>query len=136
MNDSVFEAVETSSRVLRLGFSSIGFAKLAEEQDFSEEQIQAVGVVFEHLQKKKVDTTIHTLLKMSRLPLKDPKTFENFDFSVIKGRDANRLKTLPSLSAIYAHRNLAFIGPTGTGKTHLAQAFGYECCQRGINTET
>ena len=135
MNDSVFEAVETSSRVLRLDFSSIEFAKLAEEQDFSEEQIQAVGVVFEHLQKKKVDTTIHTLLKMSRLPLKDPKTFENFDFSVIKGRDANRLKTLPSLS-IYAHRNLAFIGPTGTGKTHLAQAFGYECCQRGINTET
>ena len=41
MNDSVFEAVETSSRILRLDFSSIGFAKLAEEQDFSEEQIQA-----------------------------------------------------------------------------------------------
>ena len=61
-----------------------------------EEQIQAVGVAFEHLQKK-VDTTIHTLLKMSRLPLKDPKTFVDFDFSVIKGRDANRPKTLPSL---------------------------------------
>ena len=109
MNDSVFEAVETSSRILRLDFSSIEFAKLAEEQDFTEEQIQAVGVVFEHLQRKKVDTTIHTLLKMSQLPLKGPKTFDNFDFSVIKGRDANRLKTLPSLSAIYAHRNLAFI---------------------------
>ena len=134
MNDSVFEAVETSSRILRLDFSSIEFAKLAEEQDFSEEQIQAVGMVFAHLQRKKVDTTIHTLLKMSRLPLKDPKTFDNFDFSVIKGRDANRLTTLPSLSAIYAHRNLAFIGPAGTGKTHLAQAFGYECCQRGIKT--
>ncbi len=36
------------------------------------------------------------------------------------------------MSAIYAHRNLAFIGPAGTGKTHLAQAFGYACCQRGI----
>lgn len=44
MNDSVFEAVETSSRVLRLDFSSIEFAKLAEEQDFSQEQIQAVGM--------------------------------------------------------------------------------------------
>ena len=48
--------------------------------------------------------------------------------------DAAKLKTLPSLSAIYAHRNLVFIGPAGTGKTHLAQAFGYECCQRGIKT--
>lgn len=36
MNDSVFEAVEKSSRILRLDFSSIEFAKLAEEQDFSE----------------------------------------------------------------------------------------------------
>ena len=132
MNESVFEIVEKSSQILKLDFSSIEFAKLAEEQEMTEAQIQAVGMVFEHLQKKKIETTIHTLLKMSRLPLKDPKTFENFDFSDIKGRDATKLKTLPSLSAIYAHRNLAFIGPAGTGKTHLAQAFGYECCQRGI----
>lgn len=134
MSDSIFEAVEKSSQILKLDFSSIEFAKLAEEQNFSQEQIIAVEMVFEHLRQKKVETTIHTLLKLSRLPLKDPKTFENFDFSVIKGRDTNRLKTLPSLAAIYAHRNLAFIGPAGTGKTHLAQAFGYECCQRGIKT--
>lgn len=98
------------------------------------EAIQAVGLVFDYLRQKKVETTIQTLLKMSRLPLKDPKTFENFDFSVIKGRDAARLRSLPSLSAIYSHKNLAFIGPAGTGKTHLAQAFGYACCQRGIKT--
>lgn len=36
MNDSAFEAVKKSSRILRLDFSSIEFAKLAEEQDFSE----------------------------------------------------------------------------------------------------
>jgi len=134
MSDSIFEAVEKSCQILKLDFSSIEFAKMAEEQDFSEKQIAAVGMVFRHLKEKKVETTIQTLLRLSRLPLKDPKTFENFDFSIIKGRDANRLKTLPSLSAIYAHRNLAFIGPPGTGKTHLAQAFGYECCQRGIKT--
>ena len=58
MNDSVFETVEKSSRILRLDFSAIEFAKLSEEQDFAEEQIQAVGMVFEHLQRKKVDTTL------------------------------------------------------------------------------
>ena len=134
MNDSVFETVEKSSQILKLDFSSTEFARLAEEQELTETQIEAVGTVLEYLQRKKIDTTIHTLLKMSRLPLKDPKTFDNFDFSVIKGRDATKLKTLPSLSAIYAHRNLAFIGPAGTGKPHLAQAFGYKCCQRGIKT--
>ena len=134
MSDSVYELVEQSCQTLRLDLSTLEFAKLAEEYNFTEAQLQAVSQVLEYLRQKKVDTTIHTLLKMSRLPLKDPKTFENFDFSVIKGRDTNRLKSLPSLSAIYAHKNLAFIGPAGTGKTHLAQAFGYECCQRGIKT--
>jgi len=134
MSNSVYNLVEQSCQTLRLDLSSLEFARLAEEYDFTETQLQAICQVLEHLRQKKVDTTIHTLLKMSRLPLKDPKTFDNFDFSVIKGRDASRLKSLPSLSAIYAHRNLAFIGPAGTGKTHLAQAFGYECCQRGIKT--
>ena len=71
-------------------------------------------------------------IKLSRLPKKAPKTFENFDFSLLKSRDLGWIWALPSLSAVYSHRNLAFIGPPGTGKTHLAQAFGYACCQHGM----
>ena len=73
-------------------------------------------------------------LRTSRLPLKSPKTFENFDFGAINGKHVDRLKALPSLTAIRSHRNIAFIGPPGTGKTHLAQAYGYECCQNGLKT--
>ena len=94
MSESVYELVEKSCQTLRLDLSSLEFARLAEEYNFSEDQLTAVSQVLEHLRQKKVDTTIHTLLKMSRLPLKDPKTFDNFDFSVIKGRDANRLTNL------------------------------------------
>ena len=100
MTESVFESVEKSCQVLRLDFSSAELAILAQEQELSPEQLEAVAAVLEHLRQKKVDTTIHTLLKMSRLPLKDPKTFENFDFSMIKGRDVKQLQSLPSLSAI------------------------------------
>ena len=73
--------------------------------------MEAVRAVFSYLSRKKQKTTIHTLLKMSRLPTKAPKTFENFDFSLLKGKDVERLRVLPSLHAIYSHRNLAFIGP-------------------------
>lgn len=31
-------------------------------------------------------------------------------------------------------RNVAFVGPGGIGKTHLAQAYGRECCMRGLKT--
>lgn len=129
-----FEQIEHYSRLLKLDLSSEELACIAEENNFSEENLLAVEQVLHYLGEKKRATTIQTLLKMSRLPLKSSKTFDNFDFSVIKGRDVERLKNVGSLSAIYAHRNLAFIGPAGTGKTHLAQAFGYECCQRGLKT--
>lgn len=134
MIESVFERVEQYSDILKLDFSSAELAHLAEEHELSAEAVDAIALVFEHLSAKKTETTIQTILKMSRLPLKDPKTFETFDFSVIKGKDVERLKALPSLSAIYARKNLAFIGPAGTGKTHLAQAFGFECCKHGMKT--
>lgn len=134
MNKTPFETIAQAATVLKLDFTSEEFACFAEDCSFSEDAIDAVQRLFSYLIEKKQQTTVQTLLKMSRLPTKEPKTFGNFDFSLLKGRDVERLKALPSLSAIYSHQNLAFIGPAGTGKTHLAQAFGYACCQHGMKT--
>ena len=128
MNETAFETIASAASVLKLDFSSEEFAGFAEDHDLSEDAIEAVRAIFSYLKDKKQQTTVMTLLKMSRLPTKVPKTFENFDFSLLKGRDVERIKALPSLAAIYSHRNLAFIGPAGTGKTHLAQAFGIGHC--------
>ncbi|MBM6745483.1 ATP-binding protein [Drancourtella massiliensis] len=66
--------------------------------------------------------------------MNEPKTFERFDFSRLHGKHVQSLKNLSSLSALYARKNLAFIGPQGVGKTHLAMAFGRECCLKGYKT--
>ena len=71
-------------------------------------------------------------LNMSHIPQKSPKTFEGFDFGRIRGKGGEALSQLPTLSNLYARRNLALIGPEGVGKTHLAQAYGRECCMRGM----
>ena len=134
MNETAFETIAQAAVTLKLDFSSEEFAGFAEDHGLSEDEIEVVRSVFAYLKEKKQQTTVMTLLKMSRLPTKEPKTFENFDFSLLKGKDVERLKAQPSLSAIYSHRNLAFIGPAGTGKTHLAQAFGYACCLHGMKT--
>ena len=150
MKETIFEQVASAASALKLDLSAEEFALFAEEQEFSEAGMEAVQMLLAYLSEKKQQTTIQTLLKMSRLPTKAPKTFENFDlsrlptkapktfenfdFSLLKGKDVERLKVLSSLNAIYSHRNLAFIGPAGTGKTHLAQAFGYACCQHGLKT--
>ena len=65
---------------------------------------------------------VEMLTSMSRIPTREPKTFDNFDFSRINGKNVDALKNLASLSSLHAHKNLAFIGPQGVGKTHLTMA--------------
>lgn len=120
MRETVFEQVSADASSLKIDLSVKEFALFAEEHEFFEEGLNAVKDLFSYLREKKQQSTIQTLLKMSRLPTKVPKTFDNFDFSILKGKDVERLKVLPTLNAIYSHHNLAFIGPAGSGKTHLA----------------
>lgn len=134
MNESVFGQIQEAAEFLSLDFLSQEMAQLAVEQSYTEESIQAIASVFEYLKDKKNENIINTLLRMSRLPQKEPKTFEGFDFSLLHGKQMEALRNLPSLSAIYAHKNLAFIGPQGVGKTHLAMAYGRKCCQNRLKT--
>lgn len=135
MNESLFEAVARSSReLMKHGFSTEEFAALVQKNNLTDGEILAVAKAFEYLTAKKANATVEFLLRTSRLPLKVPKTFDNFDFSRVAGKNVDKLRSLPTLSAIYAHKNLAFIGKPGTGKTHLAQAFGRSCCEHGLKT--
>ena len=134
MNIFSFNDFESTFKILNLDMTQAEFSGLMEEYGYSNEQIAAVDQVFEYLRDKKIRNTIDMYLRTSRLPREVPKTFDNFDFSIIKGKHVDRLQALPLLNAIRAHKNLAFIGPPGTGKTHLAQAYGYECCQKGLKT--
>ena len=137
MTDSFDGSIDQCCEVLKLDFSSMELAQIAAENGFSKDTLDGIGVLFEHLKGKKERATIQMILRTSRLPQKVLKTFDNFDFSVLRGKghtDLEKLENIRTLAPVYAHRNLAFIGPAGTGKTHLAQAFGYECCKHGLKT--
>ena len=83
--------------------------------------------------KQKEEKTVQTLLRMSRLPLREPKIFRNFNFSQVQGKEAEMLQNLSTLAALHGRRNLAFIGPQGVGKTHLAIGIGLKACSLGLN---
>lgn len=129
-----FKDFESTFKILELDMDHAEYCRISEEFGFTADQMSAVDQVFDYLREKKVNNTINMCLQTSRLPKEVPKTFDNFDFSAIKGQHVDRLKALSTLNAIRAHKNIAFIGPPGTGKTHLAQAYGYECCQNGLKT--
>lgn len=135
MTNSLFEVVAKATRDLtKYGFSAEEFAAVVQQSGMSDAEVLAVAKVFECLTVKQESSRVEFLLRTSRLPLKVPKTFDSFDFSRISGKNVERLRNLPTLSALYAHKNLAFIGRPGTGKTHLAQAFGRTCCEHGFKT--
>ncbi len=134
MNESLYQQIQDDAKYLGIDLPAQEMAQFAVESNLSEDNIETVSEVFGYLKEKKRENIVATLLKMSRLPLKEPKTFENFDFSQLHGKDTDKLKALPSLAAVHAHRNLAFIGPQGVGKNHLAMAYGRACCQEGMRT--
>ena len=134
MNESVFERIQACAAYLGIDVYTQELALFMENNNFSETDLSAIQETFEYLKERKQESIVATLLRMSRLPLKEPKTFEGFDFSLVKGKNADALRGISTLAALHAHKNLAFIGPQGVGKTHLAMAFGRECCLNGYKT--
>ena len=125
-----------SEAAARLGprLTTAEVAALASDHDMGDAELGALAVTFDYLAEKRRRASTGTLPGLSRLPRREPKTFDGFDFSRMRGRDAGALAKLPALADPYAHRNVASMGPGGIGKTHLAQAYGRECCMRGLKT--
>ena len=59
-------------------------------------------------------------LKAARIPSK--KTLDGFDFSFQPTLSERRLRELADLSFVRTCTNVVFLGPPGTGKTHLSLA--------------
>ncbi len=132
MNEAIYEQICNNASFLNLDINVQELALFAGKEDLNEGDLKLIASLLDYLKQKKNYNIVSTLLRMSRLPLKEPKTFDNFDFSQLHGKQSDSLKALPTLSAVYAHKNLSFIGPQGVGKTHLAMAYGRECCMRGM----
>ena len=63
---------------------------------------------------------------------RDPQvTLENFDFNFNKKMNRSLVFDLATAQFIAKHEDALFLGPPGTGKSHLAQAIGLAAIQQG-----
>lgn len=60
---------------------------------------------------------------------------ESFDFATNRGISKAQLKKLESLEFLDHSQNIIVFGPTGVGKSFLAQAIGFKACQQGMETK-
>lgn len=72
-------------------------------------------------------------LRLRRATLASTKTLETFDFSFNPTLNRQQLLALAAGDYIRDKRNAILCGPTGVGKSHLAQALGHEACRRGYD---
>ena len=72
---------------------------------------------------------VKTALVMARLST--VKTLSGFDFAFQSSLDRNRILALAELGFVDRSEVLHFLGPPGTGKSHLAVALGVESVKAG-----
>ncbi len=71
-------------------------------------------------------------LRLRRAAVQSAKTLTDFDFQFNPHLNKQRVLQLASGEYIRHKRNALLCGPTGVGKTHLAQALVHEACRLGF----
>jgi len=72
-------------------------------------------------------------MRLRRATLNTSKTLETFDFAFNPGIQRQAIYDLATGQYIRDKRNVLLCGPTGVGKSHLAQALAQEACRRGFD---
>lgn len=72
------------------------------------------------------------LKMLSKSGLDSSKALENFDFSFNSKVNEELIRELATCTFIEKSENVFILGPSGVGKSHLAQALGHQACRKQI----
>lgn len=93
--------------------------------DLAEFLLRLLGDEVERRESKQLDRRI------KRANFDHAKTLEDFDFTFNPQIPKARVVDLATCHFVERKQNVLLVGPTGVGKSHLAQAIGHRACQRG-----
>src|SRR3954471_2485182 len=110
-----------------LGWSVERLAERARAENWSHEEFLAACL--EREVASRADHGGGNRLRAARFPA--PKPLDDFDFDHQRSLKRDVIAHLGTLDFVVARDNVVFLGPPGTGKTHLAIGLGMKACQAG-----
>src|SRR5215469_15384889 len=91
--------------------------------------LEVIDTLFAEELTLRENRRVKMALRMAKLST--IKTLAGFDFSFQPSLDRNRILALAQLDFIDRNEVIHFLGPPGTGKSHLATALGVEAVKAG-----
>ena len=125
----VSELVRAQARGLKMpGLARVfkALARQAREEKWAFEDYLQEALAAE--QTSRAESAIKQRLHDARFP--EMKTLDSFDFREAEGIDARLVADLGRCDWVKDAKNVLFVGPIGTGKTHLAIALGIEAARK------
>jgi DNA replication protein DnaC len=98
------------------------------------EEKWSYSMFLENLLTDEIDRRENRLLtlRLGKSRLDTKKTMENFDFKFNSKLHVSLIRELTLCGFVEKKQNIFVLGPSGVGKSHLAQALGHEACRRGF----
>ena len=127
--ESINKSIEAYCKLLSLSSISQTYETLAIEATTS--KISYQEYLYKLLQQQiidRVDRSVNTKIKKAGFPY--IAKLEEFDFTFQPKINEKLLRELATLNFLDNAYNVAFIGPPGVGKTHLAIALGLEATKQ------
>lgn len=126
--------------VLKKNLKQLRLPMMVKEVDRSVRQAEESQISYEEFLLQltenelasRAENTHRRRLQESRFPQLKP--IEMFDMASAPELNVRLVKDLCQCEYIKESRNIVLMGRSGTGKTHLATAFGMEACRQGYRT--
>ena len=126
MND----AMQTTLRMLRLsGLAQTLEVRLQEAAGNGLNHLEFLELVLQDELAVRADRRRNRRIQAASF--RDARTLEDFDFTFNTSIKRKQIFELATCKFIDQARDALFLGPPGTGKSHLAQAIGYQAIRAG-----
>jgi DNA replication protein DnaC len=123
--------LQRALRQLRLGgIAAVLETRLHQAQSERMAPIDLISCLVSDELNRRSDRLLERRRKAAQF--RDPqKTLDNFDFAFNKKMNRSLVFDLATANFIAKHEDALFLGPPGSGKSHLAQAIGQAAIQQG-----